>query len=327
MRGWCGKGSSPHTRGALRCLAPWPVRAGIIPAYAGSTPGGFLMLSGVWDHPRIRGEHTHAAAIEATRPGSSPHTRGALSRGPGGGWHWKDHPRIRGEHKTVAISVNTFEGSSPHTRGAHGLRAAFEQRVGIIPAYAGSTSSSVVASSSPADHPRIRGEHIVQCAPNGQGQGSSPHTRGARVAAAVDYRDRRIIPAYAGSTWRAKTTFHTGRDHPRIRGEHSTSAEALLMKVGSSPHTRGAPRLAFYLRLGFRIIPAYAGSTTTPVVCARGCLGSSPHTRGAPGRPGRSPRRSGIIPAYAGSTSSPASPTPKGRDHPRIRGEHVEAYW
>ena len=52
-------------------------QSGIIPAYAGSTPnlqGGVIWME---DHPRIRGEHTHAAAIEATAPGSSPHTRGA----------------------------------------------------------------------------------------------------------------------------------------------------------------------------------------------------------------------------------------------------------
>ena len=51
--------------------------------------------------------------------------------------------------------------------------------------------------------------------------------------------------------------------------------------------------------------------------------GSSPHTRGA--RPALKypvwPSR--IIPAYAGSTGCGATATCPGRDHPRIRGEHL----
>ena len=51
-------------------------------------------------------------------------------------------------------------------------------------------------------------------------------------------------------------------------------------------------------------------------------MGSSPHTRGAPHeklRPARLPR---IIPAYAGSTHTMIISSPRGGDHPRIRGEH-----
>ena len=51
-------GSSPHTRGAHGELHDEAGLARIIPAYAGSTMcfgcGGIRM----WDHPRIRGEHT-----------------------------------------------------------------------------------------------------------------------------------------------------------------------------------------------------------------------------------------------------------------------------
>ena len=52
--------------------------------------------------------------------------------------------------------------------------------------------------------------------------------------------------------------------------------------------------------------------------------GSSPHTRGA--HEHRIPARSrrGIIPAYAGSTRSCRAPPARCRDHPRIRGEHLE---
>ena len=91
-----------------------------------------------------------------------------------------------------------------------------------------------------------------------------------------------------------------------------------------------------------RIIPAYAGSTSTVPIAlmatadhprirgehggtgiAQGAdNGSSPHTRGAPS-PGILERLAdGIIPAYAGSTTPTAGIHCRRADHPRIRGEH-----
>ena len=155
-------GSSPHTRGA-RCRENSPTACGR-------------------DHPRIRGEHAREGQGEGgaegiipayagnTRPmplslyqlrGSSPHTRGAPHATSRGRHSAEDHPRIRGEHSM-----------------RHVQRCC---RVGIIPAYAGSTCMS----------------HL----PVLSTRGSSPHTRGAP-------RPRRLgcIPR---------------RDHPRIRGEHA----------------------------------------------------------------------------------------------------------
>ena len=53
-RSW---GSSPHTRGAPRRRVRHRRYPGIIPAYAGSTAAHRRHGRGVWDHPRIRGEH------------------------------------------------------------------------------------------------------------------------------------------------------------------------------------------------------------------------------------------------------------------------------
>ena len=50
-------GSSPHTRGARETSFTDPDSAGIIPAYAGSTPVFCPLAARVADHPRIRGEH------------------------------------------------------------------------------------------------------------------------------------------------------------------------------------------------------------------------------------------------------------------------------
>ena len=172
--------------------------------------------------------------------------------------------------------------------------------------------------------------------------GSSPHTRGAHRVSNRPPRDRRIIPAYAGSTSSNARPMARGRDHPRIRGEHGFPPAGRRIRGGSSPHTRGAPGCSGCWRGCGGIIPAYAGSTApfrplaarvadhprirgehvvrTPEEAARG--GSSPHTRGAPENGPVGPARGGIIPAYAGSTGPRPPARRTSTDHPRIRGEH-----
>ena len=160
--------------------------------------------------------------------------------------------------------------------------------LGIIPAYAGSTTGKtrnqiIDRGSSPHtrgaprrtacrtrcqwDHPRIRGEHVAV------------------------WRDLEvplgIIPAYAGSTPTPPSGLQpVPLDHPRIRGEHARA-----------PEPRGE-------HLG--IIPAYAGSTIDVITKMAVSRGSSPHTRGAP--------------SSCGSKPSPF------RDHPRIRGESTRIF-
>ena len=134
---------------------------------------------------------------------------------------------------------------------------------GIIPAYAGSTRSTIAAESSPTDHPRIRGEHSCLIIQVYLTAGSSPHTRGALFSTGAHALSNRIIPAYAGSTGSLTVYWGRRRDHPRIRGEHTTTSPWRCSSVGSSPHTRGAlARLGRILEIE-RIIPAYAGSTST----------------------------------------------------------------
>ena len=153
--------------------------------------------------------------------------------------------------------------------------------------------------------------------------GSSPHTRGAQPAGAVAVAELGIIPAYAGSTGWRRRRGRSGRDHPRIRGEHVPIALIATALAGSSPHTRGAPAGVNQVAGRQGIIPAYAGSTPgresrpaarTDHPRIRGeheycdppqtpSPGSSPHTRGAQVFPALPGVLSGIIPAYAGSTT------------------------
>ena len=133
--------------------------------------------------------------------------------------------------------------------------------VGIIPAYAGSTSLVMRSCCLGRDHPRIRGEHDKDQHTQAMIMGSSPHTRGARSFSNDNVKYVRIIPAYAGST---KPTAWTGRrwpDHPRIRGEHFSPICTREKSSGSSPHTRGALEMTLHKNGLAGIIPAYAGST------------------------------------------------------------------
>ena len=156
------------------------------------------------------------------------------------------------------------------------------------------------------------------------------------------YGEKRIIPAYAGSTCRSRAGGRSWRDHPRIRGEHVQMNRAIADGSGSSPHTRGAPQPRRRPPCRARIIPAYAGSTRCPCRARSGRgdhprirgehpshvstemspKGSSPHTRGALRGHARGIRDARIIPAYAGSTSRWCARKPLAADHPRIRGEH-----
>ena len=174
-------------------------------------------------------------------------------------------------------------------------------------------------------------------------RGSSPHTRGARVEGPARAFRTRIIPAYAGSTSFIPPVATRVPDHPRIRGEHAGEGFDRRCLLGSSPHTRGAPRLLGRSPDKRRIIPAYAGSTPTSRTPAirhsdhpriRGehpattfntetNRGSSPHTRGALHLMGLDGEGYGIIPAYAGSTQAFGYPQATQKDHPRIRGEHT----
>ena len=320
-------GSSPHTRGAHARLPARLALRRIIPAYAGSTCAGGWRRPGRTDHPRIRGEHGGYYLAYHAPDGSSPHTRGARCSSSGrdecvriipayagstigdlvGVAGIKDHPRIRGEHGSPAPTCWSFFGSSPHTRGARGNGGASGARIGIIPAYAGSTQSQPVC---------VTG-----------GGGSSPHTRGAPSLSPRASQHRGIIPAYAGSTSQPASWPEPPPDHPRIRGEHPLDESGKERKWGSSPHTRGARRSTNSDKQASRIIPAYAGSTRAagPEVFSsmdhpriRGehvdlptptnkQAGSSPHTRGAHAVAGDPGVGSRIIPAYAGSTPRAAS--------------------
>ena len=293
--------------------------------------------------PHTRGAHRHQSS-EHAQSGIIPAYAGSTFSPTRRRSRMADHPRIRGEHRRAVGDAYGTEGSSPHTRGALVAPDRCDGRGRIIPAYAGSTVTILQVVAGEWDHPRIRGEHYAVTIVVRDGQGSSPHTRGAPNLHPKNDNVRGIIPAYAGSTTGRRLAVWQGADHPRIRGEHIHPIVGFGFVPGSSPHTRGARFDGAGPRGGLGIIPAYAGSTGAGVgrrypprdhprirgehqtgECRTGGqAGSSPHTRGALDVAEFVGAVQGIIPAYAGSTWVSACPTRPRRDHPRIRGEHQD---
>ena len=192
----------------------------LIPAYAGSTDRYHDRRPSPRAHPHLRGEHTDPGANFPWDVGSSPLTQGAPCHssycyGPLGlipayagstvqRWGTSRctpaHPRLRGEHSVLNAHPLTDCGSSPLTRGALTVFQRLRHSTGLIPAYAGSTSSTISAVRASAAHPRLRGEHERASSVARMGGGSSPLTRGALPPVHLLRPGLGLIPAYAGST-------------------------------------------------------------------------------------------------------------------------------
>ncbi len=277
-------GSSPHTRGTRGPGGERVRPQRFIPAYAGNAgrPGSCARARPV--HPRVRGERIRTDPARDFVIGSSPRTRGTpeatghvavlvrfipayagnASRAGARAGRGAIHPRVRGERALPASVVGSSDGSSPRTRGTRrrpGARAAPRR---FSPAYAGNAAPSRAGTPRAPVHPRVRGERAVVgherygrdgSSPRTRGTrrrdaarprpaGSSPRTRGTRRVHPAQPAERRFIPAYAGNA----AACHPGRQpaavHPRVRGERPAQASGTEPVDGSSPRTRGTPRVA-----------------------------------------------------------------------------------
>ena len=240
-------GSSPRMRGARCGLHEEELGSGIIPAYAGSTPTARARPTPTRDHPRVCGEHCVLCGSNFSALGSSPRMRGAQPARPAHAHDRgiipayagstqarrnhcgapRDHPRVCGEHLRSSRALMVGEGSSPRMRGALRDGVLDLALLGIIPAYAGSTSASDTVACCLRDHPRVCGEHHAHRYDIRDWRGSSPRMRGARPAYSPMQTGRGIIPAYAGSTALVGVLHVLCGDHPRVCGEHTSRSASL----------------------------------------------------------------------------------------------------
>ncbi len=314
------------------------------------------------DHPRSRGEYACAMTPHSRQEGSSPLSRGILgcchrrdrvfgiipalagnTTIPQPGYpNPGDHPRSRGEYVRQSRLGENLGGSSPLSRGIRTPRTRRGLTPGIIPALAGNTASGATTNPTPRDHPRSRGEYLVELFRGVGEQGSSPLSRGIPPDITTTMMTRRIIPALAGNTPTTTSKTSPASDHPRSRGEYPELYKNTIKGMGSSPLSRGICREECHRRRGRRIIPALAGNTAVWFVHllrwgdhprSRGeyvafthsdayTFGSSPLSRGIPGQHGIPGRVVRIIPALAGNTSATSGPHTAQPDHPRSRGEY-----
>ena len=198
------------------------------------------------------------------------------------------------------------------------------------------------------------------------GRGSSPRLRGAPRLPDETNPETGLIPASAGSTTDQVGQLGRVSAHPRVCGEHIGKAWGTIKGFGSSPRLRGAPGGQLDGRIGFRLIPASAGSTPSvlvgqpfsaahPRVCGehmtastksrllpahpRVCgeharqpdtpgshTGSSPRLRGALRNSRTRSMLTGLIPASAGSTMCSDSLPLLCPAHPRVCGEHGDSH-
>ncbi|KAB7789963.1 hypothetical protein F7D09_1513 [Bifidobacterium leontopitheci] len=256
------QGSSPRMRGTPQLVDDADRRQGIIPAYAGNTLLLWHRQPLTRDHPRVCGEHVLSAIKGVFDTGSSPRMRGTQNlishashnvgiipayagntiQGAFQALGWGDHPRVCGEHKAGVAGRRPCWGSSPRMRGT---RREVELRtldLGIIPAYAGNTSSMRHSGPRPWDHPRVCGEHDVVDDPFGAVAGSSPRMRGTLKSMPRYQLTAGIIPAYAGNTRYPRDRATRYRDHPRVCGEHHVTRGKRRESRGSSPRMRGTLR-------------------------------------------------------------------------------------
>ena len=118
-----------------------------------------------------------------------------------------DHPRVCGEHYLKKFLTAPYAGSSPRMRGTPICPRDNGYIVGIIPAYAGNTGSSLSSVTVTWDHPRVCGEHLSRLPWASTLMGSSPRMRGTPVQVGRRVVAAGIIPAYAGNTLRDYSNF------------------------------------------------------------------------------------------------------------------------
>ena len=196
------KGSSPLTRGKLSSAAMKTSPMGLIPAHAGKTLMTLPHQSVMGAHPRSRGENSVKSVVAKPINGSSPLTRGKpigarrdrrlhrlipahagkTGSSPARAGTRRAHPRSRGENTVVRPQGRRERGSSPLTRGKHRPRQADHARDGLIPAHAGKTHEGGEELGPVKAHPRSRGENLTPGTGASLSAGSSPLTRGQRIA-------------------------------------------------------------------------------------------------------------------------------------------------
>ena len=172
-------GSSPRVRGKRTEDLGGDHPGGLIPARAGKTCSDSTWSRLPGAHPRACGENSIEDARCMSGSGSSPRVRGKLrarrhpqrragliparagktSTSAAALVCSAAHPRACGENCSKITTDVETRGSSPRVRGKQAQVHAGHQRLRLIPARAGKTSSQPPVQRTPPAHPRACGEN------------------------------------------------------------------------------------------------------------------------------------------------------------------------
>ena len=254
-----------------------------------------------------------------------------------------DHPRSRGENKEMNGFVKVMTGPPPLARGERGRLRIHRRRCRTTPARAGRTDGGAMMESAEADHPRSRGENGAGVPASRAARGPPPPARGEPLRGQRPIRTERTTPARAGRTPRCPSPASPPPDHPRSRGENSSSDTTISLRDGPPPLARGEPLTRRGHRLTGRTTPARAGRTGSSAARRRNCpdhprsrgenpemprpranaAGPPPLARGELAPLDEHEREPRTTPARAGRTGSVPSGPRSPADHPRSRGENA----
>ena len=152
-------GSSPRMRGTPHPRHGVAGAVGLIPTYAGNTPGENPESKTMQAHPHVCGEHLSALIALISCQGSSPRMRGTLAL-------------TLTEHVWVGL-IPTYAGNTkhpehyqfgarahPHVCGEHNAWTERQtKRAWLIPTYAGNTPLTLFLRVLRGAHPHVCGEH------------------------------------------------------------------------------------------------------------------------------------------------------------------------
>ncbi len=255
---YCGR--SPRVRGRRLDYRKKSSNPRKIPARAGTTPGA---------EPPAGARHD----------GKIPARAGTTVRVATPAPSRQEDPRACGDDASSPLRAIRASGRSPRVRGRPYARTAPLAVPRKIPARAGTTVLSGLRTEWSAEDPRACGDDDWWMVLEEATGGRSPRVRGRPDVGDSGGRQRRKIPARAGTTHRSAVMRCRPPEDPRACGDDASAFDIPVGGTGRSPRVRGRRGGGSGRRGLTRKIPARAGTT-----CGS-CCGST--------RPAEDPRACG----------------------------------
>ena len=168
---------------------------------------------------------------------------------------------MRGEQLAPSLLKTLAIGSPPLARGTVGHTEVYINGLRITPACAGNRWVMALRLPEREDHPRLRGEQIIESKAPSVKVGSPPLARGTARVWTYFRRSDRITPACAGNRRTGRGARLKQWDHPRLRGEQQSRDLSVPQGRGSPPLARGTAGKGTDVYDDVGITPACAGNS------------------------------------------------------------------